>query len=141
MTIDSTTDFSPLVREGGVHSAVYTDETVFEVSLRGSSIETRVYLAHESSSSQGDYCTKWIGTQQVIVVRDSDGEIHGFFNRCRHTRHCPVHPGIWQRQFFSVPVSRLVVQHSRQARRSSIPEPLRSRFQEERTGLGSAAPV
>ena len=104
MTIDSTTDFSPLVREGGVHSAVYTDDTVFAAELERIFYRDWVYLAHESEIPEpGDYCTKWIGNQKVIVVRDSDGEVHGFFNRCRHrgTALCTLESG--NAKFFQCP--------------------------------------
>jgi glycine betaine catabolism A len=38
----------------------------------------------------GDYFTRSVGTESVIVVRDSAGEIHAVFNVCRHrgTRVC-----------------------------------------------------
>ena len=104
MTIDSTTDFSPLVREGGVHSAVYTDDSVFAAELERIFYRDWVYLAHESEIPEpGDYCTKWIGNQKVIVVRDSDGEVHGFFNRCRHrgTALCTLESG--NAKFFQCP--------------------------------------
>ena len=38
----------------------------------------------------GDYFTRTLGTESVIVVRDASGEIHALFNVCRHrgTRIC-----------------------------------------------------
>jgi phenylpropionate dioxygenase-like ring-hydroxylating dioxygenase large terminal subunit len=104
VTTDATTDFAHLVRDGAVHSAIYTDESVFEAELQRIFYRDWVYLAHESEvPRRGDYCTKWIGRQQVIVVRDSDDEVHAFFNRCRHrgTALCNAESG--NADFFRCP--------------------------------------
>ena len=74
--------------EGGifrVHRDVYTDKELFELELKNIFEGTWVYLCHESQVRNpfDFYCTK-IGRRSVIVSRDADGKLHGFFNTCRH---------------------------------------------------------
>lgn len=43
------------------------------------------YLCLEADLPEpGDYCTSFVGETPVVVVRDLDGEIHAFENRCAH---------------------------------------------------------
>lgn len=77
--------YASLVEDGRVHSAIYTDESIFQAELERIFYSDWLYLAHESEvADPGDYCTKWIGRKQVIVARGVDGKIRAFFNRCRH---------------------------------------------------------
>jgi phenylpropionate dioxygenase-like ring-hydroxylating dioxygenase large terminal subunit len=44
-----------------------------------------IYVAHESEVTEpGDYVTRTIGLQPVIVSRDEDNTIHLLLNRCMH---------------------------------------------------------
>src|SRR5438094_7467838 len=44
-----------------------------------------VLVGHQSQIAQaGDYFTAEVGGESLIIVRDKRGEIHGFYNVCRH---------------------------------------------------------
>ena len=78
-----------LVQEGPanfqVHSNVYTDPDVFEQELYDIFENGWVYVAHESEiANPGDYVTRRIGTQPVIVTRGAKNEINVLLNVCRH---------------------------------------------------------
>jgi len=96
--------YSSLIEEGRVHSAVFTDESIFEAELQRIFYKFWVYLAHESEVSQpGDYVRKSIGRHSIVVARGTDGEVRAFFNRCRHrgTSICRYEKG--NAEFFRCP--------------------------------------
>lgn len=83
--VDGGRSYSSLVREGAVHSAIFTDESIFEDEMERIFYKYWMYVAHESEIPEpGDYCTKWVGRQHIVLTRDDEGEIRAFFNRCRH---------------------------------------------------------
>lgn len=44
-----------------------------------------LYLGHESElPNPGDYKTRTVGGRDLIFVRDTDGELHAYFNACPH---------------------------------------------------------
>src|SRR5438067_196304 len=48
-------------------------------------------VGHESEVAKpADYFVREVANESVIIVRDKDGEVHGFYNVCRHrgTRLC-----------------------------------------------------
>jgi Rieske 2Fe-2S family protein len=50
-----------------------------------------ICIGHQSQiAGAGDYFVQQVGGESLIVVRDKGGEIHGFYNVCRHrgTRLC-----------------------------------------------------
>ncbi len=68
-----------------VHSSVYREDAVFAEEMQRIFGRTWVYVAHESELPHaGDYRTSVIGTQPVIVTRDTEGAVHVVFNRCMH---------------------------------------------------------
>jgi phenylpropionate dioxygenase-like ring-hydroxylating dioxygenase large terminal subunit len=74
-----------LVRSDRVHGSVYTDPDVFELELERIYREGWVFVAHESEVPEpGDYITRRIGREPVIVSRGRDGEVHVLANRCAH---------------------------------------------------------
>lgn len=96
--------YSSLVEEGRVHSAVFTDESIFEAELERIFYTYWVYLAHESEVPEpGDYSRKSIGRHSIVVARGTDGEVRAFFNRCRHrgTTVCRYERG--NAEFFRCP--------------------------------------
>ena len=96
--------YSSLIEEGRVHSAVFTDESIFEAELQRIFYKFWVYLAHESEVSEpGDYVRKSIGRHSIVVARGTDGEVRAFFNRCRHrgTSICRYEKG--NAEFFRCP--------------------------------------
>ncbi len=84
MDMDQETDIGSLVKQSGVHSALYTDPTVFERELKNVFEGNWVYVAHESEIPQdGNYIRRTMGLQPVLVTRARD-KIHVVVNRCAH---------------------------------------------------------
>jgi phenylpropionate dioxygenase-like ring-hydroxylating dioxygenase large terminal subunit len=84
-TVTPPVDYEDLIKEDRVHGSLYTDTAVFEDELERIWYRGWVYVGHESEIRQpGDYCTKKIGLQEIIMTRDEDGEIHLLHNRCSH---------------------------------------------------------
>jgi phenylpropionate dioxygenase-like ring-hydroxylating dioxygenase large terminal subunit len=78
-------DVRPWIRDGAVHGAVYREPSVFEAEMSRIFRRTWVYVGHESEvASVGDYRTKKIGAEPVIVARGEDGVLRVLLNRCKH---------------------------------------------------------
>jgi phenylpropionate dioxygenase-like ring-hydroxylating dioxygenase large terminal subunit len=74
-----------LVRETEVHRDVYIDEEIFQLEMEHLFANTWIYVGHASQvPNHGDYFTTTIGSQPVIMVRHSDGEVKVLYNRCPH---------------------------------------------------------
>ncbi|MGQ0701020.1 MAG: aromatic ring-hydroxylating oxygenase subunit alpha [Panacagrimonas sp.] len=75
-------------KEGEVHLGarnVYTDKELFELELTHLFEGDWVFAAHESQMPKlHDFMTMSIGRQPILLTRDADGEVRGFFNTCRH---------------------------------------------------------
>lgn len=85
--LDGTADFDPgaLVKPTRVHGSAYTSQEVFDREIGKLFSEGWVYVAHESEIPEpGDYLTRNLGRQPVIVSRSKDGSIHVLANRCTH---------------------------------------------------------
>ena len=68
-----------------VHGSVYTDEQIFNAEMRDIFGKCWIFVGHESEvRNSGDFKTSFIGRRPVVMSRDEHGEIHVFFNRCRH---------------------------------------------------------
>jgi phenylpropionate dioxygenase-like ring-hydroxylating dioxygenase large terminal subunit len=96
--------YSSLIGEGRVHSAIFTDQSIFEAELERIFYTYWVFLAHESEVPEpGDYCRKSIGRYSIVVARGTDGVVRAFFNRCRHrgTMVCRYEHG--NAEFFRCP--------------------------------------
>ncbi|GGC44287.1 ring-hydroxylating oxygenase subunit alpha [Novosphingobium marinum] len=74
-----------LVRPGSIHSALYTDETIFKLELERIFHGGWLYIGHESEIAEpGEYRRRQMGRQPVILVRGQDGQVRVLLNRCRH---------------------------------------------------------
>jgi phenylpropionate dioxygenase-like ring-hydroxylating dioxygenase large terminal subunit len=85
-----------LVERDRVHGSVYTSTDVFEREMERIFGEGWVFVAHDSEIPEpGDYITRRMGRQPVIVSRASDGSVHVLLNRCAHrgNRVCNVERG------------------------------------------------
>jgi phenylpropionate dioxygenase-like ring-hydroxylating dioxygenase large terminal subunit len=68
-----------------VNGRVYYDPEIFRNEMERIWHREWVYVAHESEVPEpGDYVTRQIGLQPVIVSRDEDGKVHLLLNRCMH---------------------------------------------------------
>jgi phenylpropionate dioxygenase-like ring-hydroxylating dioxygenase large terminal subunit len=78
-------EFDRLVQDDRVHRSVYVDPEIFAREMDNIFAGTWVYLLHESElRNPGDYRQAWIGTREVFVTRDEDGQINVLSNRCSH---------------------------------------------------------
>jgi phenylpropionate dioxygenase-like ring-hydroxylating dioxygenase large terminal subunit len=78
-------DISGLVQSDRVHGSVYTSETVFDLEMERIFTDGWVFVAHESEIPEpGDYVTRAMGRQPVIVTRANDGRVCVHANRCAH---------------------------------------------------------
>ncbi|HXG36981.1 MAG TPA: Rieske 2Fe-2S domain-containing protein, partial [Dehalococcoidia bacterium] len=85
LTSASTINYDELIRDDRVHGRLYYDPAIFAEELEKIWYREWVYVGHESEIPYpGDYCTRRIGLQPVIMSRDEDGEIHLLLNRCSH---------------------------------------------------------
>jgi phenylpropionate dioxygenase-like ring-hydroxylating dioxygenase large terminal subunit len=90
MTVKGTTALRPgdvhaLVEPDRVHGSVYTSDEVFQLEMRRIFREGWVFVAHESEVPQpGDYITRRIAGEPMIVVRGKDGVVRVLANRCTH---------------------------------------------------------
>jgi phenylpropionate dioxygenase-like ring-hydroxylating dioxygenase large terminal subunit len=82
---EGSVDYSLLVQEGRVHGSLYTSEAVFHEEMDKIFQGGWTFVAHESEvPNPGDYVTRRVGTQSIIVLRDKDGDYLAFYNRCPH---------------------------------------------------------
>ena len=80
-------DLKPLVDADASHvnRKAFTDQLVFEQEARSVFARTWQFVAHESEvKAAGDYVTRKLGIDPVIVVRADSGEINVLHNSCRH---------------------------------------------------------
>jgi phenylpropionate dioxygenase-like ring-hydroxylating dioxygenase large terminal subunit len=89
-------DYKHLVQEDRIHASLYTDPQVFDDEMERIFHRGWVFVGHVSEIPRpGDYITRVVGTEPVIMVRAGDGEISVLVNRCRHrgTMVCPADRG------------------------------------------------
>ena len=85
-----------LVGQDRVHGSVYTSPAVFATEMRRIFREGWVFVAHESEVPEnGDYLTRRIADEPVIVARGKDGVVRVLLNRCTHrgNRLCNAEKG------------------------------------------------
>jgi phenylpropionate dioxygenase-like ring-hydroxylating dioxygenase large terminal subunit len=85
MVTSSQVDYKGLVLDDRISGRLYYDPAIYQEELEKIWHREWVYVAHESEVPQpGDYVTRNIGAQPVIVSRDEDGKVHLLLNRCMH---------------------------------------------------------
>lgn len=73
------------IRQGRFPVRVFNDEAIHEIEQERLFSRTWCLLAHESEiPSPGDYVTRYIGNNNIIVARDEHGVVHANLNMCRH---------------------------------------------------------
>ncbi len=81
----SVIDYEALIKEDRIHGRLYYDSGIFEEEMQKIWHRGWVYVGHESEVPEpGDYATKAIGRQPVIMNRDDTGQVNLLLNRCRH---------------------------------------------------------
>jgi methanesulfonate monooxygenase large subunit len=68
-----------------VHNSVYLDDKLYAHEQRTLLGRVWNFVAHDSDiPGVGDYLTVQVAGNPVLVIRDEDGQVHGFYNVCRH---------------------------------------------------------
>ncbi|MBM2812429.1 MAG: 3-phenylpropionate/cinnamic acid dioxygenase subunit alpha [Chloroflexi bacterium] len=78
------TDF---VRDGGqlISAGIFNDPDVYRQEIERLFPSCWLFVAHESEiPSHGDFVTRQMGDDPVIVSRDTSGHVHVLLNVCRH---------------------------------------------------------
>lgn len=95
-------DYRRLIEPRRVHGSLYTDPEVFADEMTRLFLKGWVFVGHESEVPEpGDWVTRQIGLEPVIMVRDRDGEVRVLANRCAHrgTTLCHAAAGHGARAF------------------------------------------
>ena len=78
-------DYQELVRDDRVNGRLYYDPAIFQDEIEKIWRREWLYVAHESEIPEpGDYVTRRMGLDPVIVARDEDGGVNLMLNRCTH---------------------------------------------------------
>ncbi len=78
-------DYAALVEEHRVHGSLYIDPEVFAEEMTAIFRRGWVFVGHDSEiASPGDWVTRRIGLEPVIMVRDREGRVQVLANRCTH---------------------------------------------------------
>ena len=74
-----------VIAEGRFPARAFNDRSVYDLEQKRLFSRAWCFLAHESEiPSAGDYVTRFIGNNSIIVARGEDGTIHANLNMCRH---------------------------------------------------------
>ena len=80
-------DFLDMVdaEKGTVARQIFSDREIYERELEHIFARAWNFMCHESQlKAPGEYLVSYIGEDQVIVVRDEEGQINALLNTCRH---------------------------------------------------------
>ncbi|MCW5747070.1 MAG: Rieske 2Fe-2S domain-containing protein [Alphaproteobacteria bacterium] len=78
-------NYATLIREDRVHGSLYTDSQVFAEEMDRIFRRGWVFVGHDSEIPEpGEWVTRRVGIEPVIMVRDRGGAIHVLANRCAH---------------------------------------------------------
>ncbi len=75
---------------------VITDPDIYQLEMENIFERTWQFLGHETElKHNGDYVTRWLGRDPVLLVRNNNGEIKAFLNSCSHrgTQLCTADRG------------------------------------------------
>jgi nitrite reductase/ring-hydroxylating ferredoxin subunit len=89
-------DYAALVQDDRIHASLYTDPRIFADEMERIFHRGWVFVGHDSEvPGAGDFVTRRLGTEPVIMVRDAGGDIAVLVNRCMHrgTMLCPAAQG------------------------------------------------
>ena len=81
------TDVQSLVdaEQGLISRRIFIEPEIYAQELEQVFARCWLFLCHESQIPQpGDFFSTYMGEDPVLVVRDSQGQVHAFLNVCRH---------------------------------------------------------
>jgi phenylpropionate dioxygenase-like ring-hydroxylating dioxygenase large terminal subunit len=80
-----TIDYRSLIQNDRVHGRLYVDDEVYADEMERIFTRGRVFVGHESEvAAPGQWVTRRLGREPVIMVRDRRGAVHVVANRCAH---------------------------------------------------------
>ena len=78
-------DYQQLVQIDRIHSSLLHDPEVFAEEMEEIFVRGWVFVGHESEvKEQGDWVTRQLGNESVIMVRESEESVNVLANRCAH---------------------------------------------------------
>src|SRR2546422_52640 len=78
-------DYKALIQDDRIHVSLYTDPRIFADEMDRIFTRGWVFVGHASEIPRpGDYVTRTLGTQPVIMVRGKDSAVSVLVNRCMH---------------------------------------------------------
>jgi phenylpropionate dioxygenase-like ring-hydroxylating dioxygenase large terminal subunit len=82
---DSPVDYKSLVKSDRIHASLYREPRIFADEMERIFHRGWVFVGHESEiPGPGDFVTRTLGTQPVILVRTRDERVAVLLNRCAH---------------------------------------------------------
>lgn len=73
------------VPNGRVPARIFNDQEIYDLEVERVFGRAWCFLAHETEIAKpGDYVTRYIANNNIIVARDEKGGIHAHLNMCRH---------------------------------------------------------
>src|SRR2546422_3845252 len=83
-------DYKALVQDDRIHASLYTDPRIFDDERERIFHRGWVFVGHDSEIPRpGDFVTRHVGTEPVIMVRGKDGAVSVLVNRaCTGERWC-----------------------------------------------------
>ena len=73
---------------------LYVDDAVFDFDMAAVFGRSWLFAGFEAEVRKpGDYLALTVGRWPILIVRDRDGELHGFHNSCRHRGSILCAPG------------------------------------------------
>jgi phenylpropionate dioxygenase-like ring-hydroxylating dioxygenase large terminal subunit len=78
-------DYKALVQDDRIHASLYIDPRIFDDEMERIFRRGWVFVGHDSEIRHpGDFVTREIGTEPVIMVRGKDRGVSVLVNRCMH---------------------------------------------------------
>ena len=81
------TSLHDLIDEHGGHVSrrIYADPEIYELEQERLFRRAWQFLAHESELKEpGDYLTRQLAGEPIVLIKGDDGQIRAFLNSCRH---------------------------------------------------------
>jgi phenylpropionate dioxygenase-like ring-hydroxylating dioxygenase large terminal subunit len=89
-------DYKTLIQDDKIHASLYTDPRIFADEMECIFHRGWVFVGHDSETPRpGDFVTRHLGAEPVIMVRGTDGAVSVLVNRCMHrgTQVCAAERG------------------------------------------------
>lgn len=78
-------DYRSLIQRDRIHGNLYTNEAIFREEMEKIFYKGWVFIGHDSEVPKaGDYITRTVGLEPVLMLRNRENEVRVFSNRCMH---------------------------------------------------------